>query len=277
MPQERSIPVSPRHTVRLAKEYLPLIDRAPRQDYVVRTLTRREAGGMPLISAELIIAGEATRKEYRLAAAYPLHFRKTYFPGRFHGDPKREFDGQTRAAKLLGLPPPIGHTPQTIRTCFIPGRPYPHLSPFGREPDEANLAPAREIPPAAAAGLWKMAEEAFRLVTALHEGGMVHGDLELHNIIVCPSPLESLLIDFENASWRTEAKIAGAGVWEKRRMADLDPLLREAIFLQSALGRQKGAFADMAWREMDRLFKAPERFRREIGGNESLTDEAPPH
>ena len=35
----------------------------------------------------IVIAGQETRSEFPLAATYPLHFRKTYFPGRLHGDP----------------------------------------------------------------------------------------------------------------------------------------------------------------------------------------------
>jgi len=34
MEEERLIPVSPRHAVLLAREYLAFIDRAPQRDYV---------------------------------------------------------------------------------------------------------------------------------------------------------------------------------------------------------------------------------------------------
>jgi hypothetical protein len=41
-------------------------------------------------------------------------------------------------------------------------------------------------------------------------------------------------------------------------------LLREAVFLQCALGRQTGQLADLSWKRMDELFDVPERFRRQI-------------
>ena len=105
-----------------------------------------------------------------------------------------------------------------------------------------------------------MAEEAFAQLRKLHEGGLAHGDLELHNLIVCPAPLEVVLIDFESAVERGADKAA----WTERCETDLTRLLREAIFLQCALGRQPGALADLALQRKDKLFKAPERFEREI-------------
>jgi hypothetical protein len=254
------IQVSPRHAVRLARAYQHLIKRAPSEDYVAWTLARREANGLPLMVAELVIAGKDTREEFELAHLYPLHFRKTYFPGRLHGDPKVEFERHHRATDLIGLPPPIGYSETTFRACFLPGKPYRRLSPFGVEPEEANIALAQKLGLAAAAGLWRMAEEAFTQLQKLHRGGLAHGDLELHNLIVCPAPLELLLIDFESAVERGPDKAA----WTERCEAELTPLLREAIYLQCALGRQPGPLADVAWQRMDKLFKAPERFQREI-------------
>ncbi|MES2572401.1 MAG: lipopolysaccharide kinase InaA family protein [Verrucomicrobiota bacterium] len=256
------IPVSPRHAVKLAPEYCHLIERPPGSDYVVRTLVHRKVGGMPLMSAELVIASLETRARYPLAATYPLHFRKTYFPASLHGDPQIEFNRQSRASELLSLPPPIGWSPLTFRSCFLPGKPYSQLSPFGVDPEENNVRLARELPLAAAAGLWLLMERAFAQFQTLHRAGIVHGDAELHNLIVCPAPLEMLLIDFENAVERT-AEIDEAA-WKKRTMADLALILRESIFLQCTLGLQSGALAECAWEQMEHLFKAPERFRREI-------------
>jgi hypothetical protein len=252
------IKVSPRHSVRLAQEYAPLIGRAPQRDFVVRTLARREANGLPLMTAELVIASRETRERFPLAATYPLHFRKTYFPGRFHADPETEFQRHTRAVALIDLPPPIGWSPRTFRACFLPGKPYSRLSPFGVEPEESNLALAQELGLAAAAGLWRMAQEAFARLQQLHDGGLAHGDLELHNLIVCPAPLEPVLIDFGNAVERGNDDDA----WRTRCARDFTPLLREAVFLQCALGRQPGPLADLAWQRMDQFFKAPDRFRR---------------
>ncbi len=260
MSEGRLIQVSPRHAILLAAEYAHLIDRAPERDYVVRTLAHRQSGDLPLMSADLVIAGKEARNLHPLADQFPLHFRKTYYPGRLHGDPEVEFNLHQRASELIGVPPPIGHWPRGFRACFYPGRPYNRLSPFGVEPEEANLPLARELHLAHAAGLWRLLEEAFAKVEKLHAGGLAHGDLELHNFIVCPAPLEVLIIDFENAVTRE----ADEAKWNAKCAADLEQLLREAVLLQCRLGRQPGALADAAWDRMDALFQAPDRFRREI-------------
>src|SRR5262249_33186467 len=124
------IEVSPRHTVRLAQEYVPLVRLAPKRDFIVRTVTRREANGLPLMQADIVIAGQEMRERFSAAARFPLHFRKTYFPGRLHGDPKLEFERQAQAASILGIPPPIGYREEEFRTCLLPGTPYDRLSPF---------------------------------------------------------------------------------------------------------------------------------------------------
>jgi hypothetical protein len=261
MEDDRPLPVSPRHTVVLAKELYQLVERPPRQDFVVRTLARRDANGLPLMTAEMVVASARTRQAHPGADAYPLHFRKTYFPGRLHGDPAEEFAAHSRAAELSTIPPPIGHEPDIFRSCFLPGQPYGRLSPFGADPPDSNIATAQQMPLATAAGLWRLAEEILAQHLALHEGGLAHGDAQLHNCIVCPSPLEALLIDFEAAVHRDAVS---AAEWERRRALDLEPLLREATYLQCALGRQPGPLADLAWTRLDQLFAAPDRFRAAI-------------
>jgi hypothetical protein len=257
----RAIAVSPRHTVLLAAELLPLVDKPPTQDFVVRTRARREANGLPLMTAELIIAGAETRRSHPAADTYPLHFRKTYFPGRLHGDPQVEFEGYRRASELCATPPPIGYTPNVFRSCLVPGQSYARLTPFGGEPPENNIAKAQKLPLAIAAGLWRLAEETLAQQLLLHEGGIAQGDSELHNIIICPAPLEPILIDFE-ASVQRETMEAAA--WEARCRLDLHPLLREAVYLQCALGRQPSRLGQLSWERMADLFKSPERFRRAI-------------
>src|ERR1700733_13991095 len=107
MDETRLIAVSPRHTVLLAMELYPLVDRPPRLDFVVRTQARREANGLPLMAAEFVIAGEETRRMHPASETYPLHFRKTYFPGRLHSDPQVEFEHQLLASQVCSTPPPI--------------------------------------------------------------------------------------------------------------------------------------------------------------------------
>jgi hypothetical protein len=261
MDEDRLVPVSPRHAVVLAKELYILVERPPRQDFVVRTLARREANGLPLMTAEIVVASEQTRRNHPAADTYPLHFRKTYFPGRLHGDPRDEFEAQRRAAELCSVPPPIGHEDDVFRSCLLPGQPYARLTPFGGEPPESNLAKAQSLPLASAAGLWRLAEEILAQHLALHAGGLAHGDAQLHNFIVCPAPLEALLIDFESARYRESFAPAD---WDRQRKLDLQPLLREAVYLQCALGRQPSALGEQSFRELDGLFKAPAAFRQAI-------------
>jgi hypothetical protein len=260
--EHQSIAVSPRHTVVLASELMVLVARPPRHDFVLRTLARREANGLPLMSAELVIASETTRSQHPLAATYPLHFRKTYFPGRLHRDPKEEYDHHLLASQLANIPAPIGHEPTVFRSCLIPGQPLSRLTPFGGDPPENNIVKAENLSLAAAAGLWRLTEETLMQMQKLHAGGLAHGDTELHNCIICPSPLESVLIDFE-ASIRREGLTEVE--WKARRELDLAPLLREAVYLQCALGRQPGPLGELSWTQMEPLFKeAAPRFRTAI-------------
>jgi hypothetical protein len=261
MDDTHAIAVSPRHTVLLAMELVTLIEKPPRHDFVVRTLARREANDLPLMTAELVIAGTETRQSHPAAQTFPLHFRKTYFPGRLHGDPRVEFEQHLFASGLCATPPPIGHEANVFRSCLIPGQSYARLSPFGGEPPENNIAKAQKLSFATAAGLWRLAEEALAQLLALQTGGLAHGDAELHNCIVCPSPLEPILIDFE-AAVRREALSDAA--WSERCRLDLQPLLREAVYLQCMLGRQPGRLGALAASALPELFRAPERFAHAI-------------
>jgi hypothetical protein len=259
--EDRRIAVSPQHEVLLAAEYIALVEHPPKRDFVVRTVARRQTNDLVLMLAELIVAGEETRRLYPLAAKYPLHFRKTYFPGQLHGDPEREFENQVLASQMIPIAPPIGFSASEFRSCLLPGRPYTRLSPFGVEPPEMNLGLAEKLPLASAAGLWLLAEQALGQLLALQRGGLAHGDAELHNCIVCPAPLSLLLIDFESA---VQKESVTPQAWAIRCSVDLVPLLREAVFLQCALGRQTGQLAELSWKRMDELFDVPERFRRQI-------------
>ena len=95
----------------------------------------------------------------------------------------------------------------------------------------------------------------------MHEGGLAHGDAELHNFVVSPSPLELIPIDFEAAVLREDMSEAA---WIARMQADLVPTLRDAVFLQCALGRQAGPLAARSLRDMGTLFAEPARFMAAI-------------
>ena len=262
------IPVSPRQSVHLASEFDVLLSKPPRQDYVVHTIQNRQANGMPLMHAAIVIAGQETREAYPLADAYPLHFRKTYFAARLQGDTATEYARSQLASKLLGLPPPIGYAAGEFRSCLLIGQPYSRLSPFGLDPEDANLRAARELPLAAAFGLWHLLEDAFIKLLHLHNNGLAHGDTELHNFVVCSSPVELLPIDFEAAQLQSELS---PEAWSALREKDQTPLLREAIYLQCALGAQHGALAEASLSAADRLFRAGDRFLRAIDRQAALS------
>ncbi|HEY6878494.1 MAG TPA: hypothetical protein VI299_10775 [Polyangiales bacterium] len=259
--------VSPRHAVTVDDDYWALIKRAPQQDFVVRTLARRMAGDMPLMSGELVIAGRATREVYPLADEYPLHFRKTYYPGQLRGDPRGEFERHTRASEVLGIPPPIGFASSTFRSCLLPGKPFDVIMPFGSEPPESNIAHAEKLPLASAAGLWLLAVQVMDTLTRLHGAGLTHGDAELHNFIVCSAPLEVVPIDFDMAVQRAEVD---EQEWERRCNEELEPLLKVAVYLQCTLGAQPGALGELAQGSIERLFARPEPFQRAIDARSGL-------
>jgi hypothetical protein len=261
MTQDGLISVSPTHRVRLAQEYHHLIRNPPGTDFVVRTIALRKAGEMPLMSAQLVIASAETRRNFPAADHYPLHFRKTYFPASLHGDPQVEYVRHLKASELLPLAPPIGWTPLTFRSCFLPGVPFHRLSAFGIEPEEANIQRALELPMATVAGLWLLLEQAFNQISTLHLAGFLHGDLELHNMVVCSSPLQVHLIDFENARERGDAT---ESEWAALCGKDLRMILREAVYLQCALGEQTSPLALASQARMDSLFEHPNRFKRAI-------------
>lgn len=261
MDSPRPVAVSPRHRVILDEDYLAMIDRAPREDFVVRTLAKRTAGPLPLMTADAVIAGETTRELYPLAARYPLHFRKTYYPGSLFGHPRVEFERQELAARLVGVPPPIGYTSTTFRSCLLPGTPLDKLSPLGTEPDHSNIKVARELPLASLAGLWRLLEETLALVRRLQTGGLAHGDAHLHNFMVCSSPLEVIPIDFEIAQTRDELDDEA---WQARCAADVIHLYKLAIYVQCALGEQRGALAEESMRALDTLVAPADAFQRAI-------------
>jgi hypothetical protein len=178
-----------------------------------------------------------------------------------HGDPRAEFDLHTRASAVVNVPPPIGATRDTFRSCLLPGTPLNRLSSLGSEPDESNIKTASELSLASAAGLWRLTEEALKLLTQLQASGLTHGDAHLHNFIACPSPLEVLPIDFELAVLKEQID---EQEWTRRCEADRVHLLKIAVFLQCALGQQHGQLADESMQKLDTLVQPAEAFHSVI-------------
>ena len=261
MSQYPSIKVSPTHFVGLNEDYLPMIERAPSTDFVVRSLASRKAGAMQLMSGDLVIASYETRKTFPLAAEYPLHFRKRYYPGRLHADPRIEFQNHTLASTLIEIPPPIGHTSDTFRSCLLPGNRFDMLFELGVEPDERNVTLAQALDLPGAAGLWSLAERALGAMTQLQEGGLSHSDAHWHNFIVCTAPLSITPIDFERAVMKDAVD---AKTWKKHCEADRRHLLRLAVYLQCRLGKQRGPLGQLALDQIESLVSPADTFRRAI-------------
>jgi hypothetical protein len=265
------VALSDRHVVTVDDDYFALVRRAPEEDFVVRELARAMSSVTPLMVGEMVIAGRATRARHPEAAKYPLHFRKTYFPGRIRGDSEIEFKRHELASAILGLPAPIGYTRGVFRSCLFPGRPWAQLLPFGTAPEESNLRHAERLGLQAAAGLWLLAEQVFSTLIRLHEGGLAHGDAQPQNFVVCPAPLEVLPIDFDMSVLRDGVPDEE---WERRCAADLEPLLRTAVFLQCALGAQPGRLGALSLARIDTLLERPAPFRAAIASRARLL--APP-
>lgn len=230
------IPVTPSHSITVANGIQGLIEAPQERDFVIRNLMNKTANGQPLIQGELVVSGKQTREAFPLAAQFPIHFRKTYYPTCFHQNPKKEFDHHEQAARILGIAPPIGWTKTTFRSCFIPGVSYAKLSPFGVEPITQNLQLGTQVPTPQLIGLWDLLVRLYTQVQQLHQNDLVHGDLFLHNVLVSNSPIAVNLIDFELA--KTREQVGSADDWEALKRQDLDEIWKHALFLQCALGPQ---------------------------------------
>jgi hypothetical protein len=253
--------LSEQHSIELAEEYRHLLKRPQQKDYVLHTIYVKTVNEMPLKQAELVIAGNETLESVPRARHYPVHFRKTYYPQSFFTDPRVEFDTTQKAADLLGMPEPVGYSRTVFRNSFIPGRTFDRVSPFGASPEDRNIAIGRDAPVAQLAGIWRLLEEIFAQITTLHENRFSHGDMQLHNILVCPSPLRAFLIDFEVSV----ADFDGPDEdWEKKVYTDLEEILREAIYVQTALGCQQGPLAERSLELLPRLFRNPKPFENRL-------------
>jgi hypothetical protein len=184
-----------------------------------------------------------------------------------------EFARHTRASEIIGIPPPIGCAGGTFRSCLLPGRPLDQLlAPFGSEPEDSNIQHADKLTLAGAAGLWLLCERLMTVHMTLQQAGLAHGDAELQNFIVCPAPLDVLPIDFDMAVLK---EAASDEEWRARSSADLEPLLKIAVFLQCALGAQPGALGELSRQKLDTLFRRGAVFRGAIADRARLMMSAP--
>ncbi len=249
------------HSIQLAEEYEHLLKKPQEKDYVLHTIFVKTVNEQPLKQADLVIAGNQTLKDVPLARDYPVHFRKTYYPQSFFADPKIEFETTARASELLQMPGPVGYSSNIFRNSYIPGKTYNRLTPFGATPEDRNIHIASDTPEAQLIGLWKLLEDVYQQIDLLHKQRFAHGDLQLQNILVCPSPLKAFLIDFEVAVMDFDGPDEE---WEKKVFVDLEAILREAVYVQTALGRQTGGLAEKSMDYLGRLFRHPQVFERRL-------------
>jgi hypothetical protein len=253
------VSLSPLHTIELAEGLAHLLVKPPEKDFPLYSISRKTApDGRELVHSELVIAGKRTRATYPLADQYPVHFLKSYHPWSFHGNPRIEFENNQAAAQILGTPEPIGFDNNSFRAPFIPGKPLSKLSPFTNiEPLHRCIGIAQQIEPATLIGLWRLGEEVFAQIDKLHSQRFCHGDLELHNIIVCTGPIQTFLVDFEGS----EKAFSGTEKnWEQRRWGDLFELLRLAVYVQCGIGSQRGPLARKALQDLPKLFQDASTF-----------------
>ncbi len=239
-----TISLSPLHQAEIDPVLEPHLEEPPTHDLIIRTVARKMANGQPLIQGDLVLAGSETRESYPLARQFPVHFRKTYYSTALHPHPRIEFEHHERAAEILGVPKPIGFTGTEFRSCFIPGKPLDKLLPFGVEPLERNITLARECDSAKLIGLWRLLEAVYEQTMLLHQAGMAHGDLFLHNVIVSLSPIGVYLIDFEQSV--TSDSVPKGKSWEQVSVSDFTEVLKHAIWVQCGLGPQQGGLAERA-------------------------------
>lgn len=250
------INVTPQHQIELTEEYAEIVRHPRREDYAIHTILRKnDPTGEPLIETQLTIAGQKTRKQFPATNEYPVHFVKRYSLTSYHSDPEIEYRNGLEIQKFLDISRPLGADAKTFRNCFLPGIGLNKLSPFGVEPLYRNIDIAEEQEPKELQRLWSYLEKAFQQITILHEHGWVHEDMELHNIIVMPKTKSVYLIDLESALPRDQVED-----WEAACLQDKINILREAIYIQCALGKKQTALGKASRSLLEQIFPDPEEF-----------------
>ena len=164
-------------------------------DFVVRTIARRQTKDLVLMLAEAVIGGEETRRLLsNWADKYPLHSRKTYFPGQMlWRSAERARKPLARRATHSESLRPLGAARVSFVAVCCPDNPTAGFSPFGVEPAEMNLGLGREAP--TFLGGWPLVPRRTGLCPAtarVCSAEVSHTAIaELHNFIVCPSPSRS--------------------------------------------------------------------------------------
>ena len=184
-----------------------------------------------------------------------------------HGDPREEFDRQSEAAELIGSRRrSAGRTTPFGAACF----PAPRTT-ASRPSRSSRRTPSCTSPAICRCrsrpGSGRCVNRRFAGCPSCTRAASLHRDAELHNFIVCASPLEIVMIDFEGAATR---KGLAPEAWDEAIRTDFDALAKEGALLQCSLGRQRGGFAEHCLRRGITLFRDPSGSGRDRTAHRSI-------
>lgn len=259
------LPQSPKALDGLQAAYGEFVATPPREDITLLSVYENldASGSRPLVLGELVLAGRKTRLTVPETQRYPIHFKKTYFPGA-SGNPKDELKLTKQAADLLGgfSPKAIGADNFSIRTSIVPGVAWAAISPLckghnfvsGSRKESLGqglhlLREGKRTP--ALLSYWKTLEAINTAIDRLHKK-CVHGDLHRNNILMVPQKggFEPVIIDFE-----TLQDLRGLDKEEASELKadDKQELWMECAALQLVIGKQPTKLGKEAWVKREEL------------------------
>jgi hypothetical protein len=211
-----------------------LLKKPPPEDTPIQTIYET-----PFVKGEIVVAGAKTRKTNHWAAARPLHFKKTYkeVMSRWETPTSHEWQQswlvyqhflETGAKNRVPLP--LGAEPKTFRSELIPAKALATICPIhnGEDPKEVAAQIQCAITKhTKTEKLWRALESLWEATSILHAGGLIHGDLHNHNLMVAETPHgpRGMLIDFETT---IEDERFQTLQWETAKKEDRRLLVEEA-------------------------------------------------
>lgn len=208
-----------------------LLENPPDEDTTLQTIYETA-----FVRGDIVIAGKKTRKEHPLTSYYPMHFRKTYLQkfSRWETPPSHE-EAMTRIVwkhfneenKHQNVPLALGSGPTTFRSQLMEGKTLAAAAPVhkcaeAKETAAQVLQARKNFGPVTP--FWRGLESVFAAAQTLWAGGILHGDLHDHNMLVSPAG-DGFLIDFETSE---EDDRFGTLAWEDAKREDMAQLVETA-------------------------------------------------